>query len=332
MLSGTRDTRYFTNNENLEICYPSNPSVKFKFDKLLWYRLLSLAKDSGNDFSFIILISGDGMVRVGKSMLAQQVAYILGEETGIGFDLNCDTVIFAAEDLITKATYYGLKGERKIFWYDEARADMNAKQAMSSLSKTLGDFIAETGKFNHILILVLPDFFELEKRYALNYSEFLINCMLEKKKVVYKDNPEVQVITRQRGKFTFFSRKKKKYLYIMGKDFLNYHAVYPTFKGKFWNYWIINRAIYEQKKDDFLRRDRAKKEAPKKPDLFNEYIFKTCQDMGMTAGARLIAKSGMLSEKAVIGRYKATKNKLKSKTKYEELIDIAPVSGEVVSN
>jgi len=299
------DFRYYTNNESIEISYPEHPSIKFKFDKLLFYRLLSIAHDSNNDFSFIILISGDGMVRVGKSVLAQQACYILGMETGIGFDFqNLSTLVFNGDDLIKIATECGLRGERKVFWYDEARADLNSKQVMTSLSQTIGNFIAETGKFNHVLVLVLPDFFELQKRYALNYSECLINCKLNKRMVKHKSKLglELDISTRERGVFSFFTRNRKKSLYIRGMEYYNYNIAPPTFKGRFLNYWIINRALYESKKDEFLKRDRNKKVENSRDKKNNEIIMALSESMGFDKAGEVLNKANLLTKQAFYKR------------------------------
>ena len=253
----------------------------FPIDENLYYKLCGLAHDSKRDFSFVIAISGDGMVRVGKSVFGQQCAYVLAEEADIGFDYEgAEQIIFSGEDLIGEATKYGLKGERKVFIFDEARASMNSKQAMSRMSKVLGDFFAETGKFNHILILILPDFFELEKRYALNYADFLINVRLRLRKVPYKNNPNMIVETRERGFFNFYSRSKKKLLYIYGKEQLNYQAIAPRFSGKFTNTWCVDKEAYEKKKDSFLSRDRSGKKVNVKTlqaEFFDKKIM-TCYD------------------------------------------------------
>lgn len=225
---------------------------QYWMDAYLKSNLDSMIYDAEDDWDFVIIITGDGMVRVGKSVLAQQVGYYFAYHLKRKWDAKgAGNIVFSGEELIKAATDV----EPSVFIYDEARADLDSKKALAKVSKVLQDFFAECGMYNHILILVLPDFFELNKRIATSRSECLINVFRMKKEVKYKGDT---ILSRKRGRFFFYGSEKKRLLYIKGKkDNDNYNAVKSNFWGDFKDYWLIDRAAYDKKKKAFLARDRA---------------------------------------------------------------------------
>jgi len=221
---------------------------EFWVDNLLKSNLDSIAHNLKRDWDFIGIISGDGLTRVGKSVLAQQVAYYVSYNLGRSFDMN--NICFTSEDLIKKA----VQSENSCFIYDESRESLDAKKAMGLISRGLFDFFAECGKLNHFIILVLPDFFDLNRRIAVNRSAFLINVFRTTK---IKELKSGAVSEYQRGHYAWFGRNKKKRLFILGKkNFDDYHIVKPDFYGKFDNKWMVNEAEYDKVKMEFIRRDR----------------------------------------------------------------------------
>lgn len=280
--------------------------LQYGIDDILLYHLDSIVQDAENDFSFTLLFSGDGLVRVGKTVLGSQVGHYLAWRLNRKWDAKgAANFVFSGKDLIKEGTEYGKKGIKMVFIYDEARAEMNSKMAITAVSRTLEDFFAECGKYNHIVIVILPDFFELNKRYALNHGEFLINVFLQKTKVKFKYDETKEVLTRKRGQFAFFARTKKKFLYIYGQDTLNYHAVEPDFYGSFSDFWVVDREAYEEKKDAFLERDRdaGKNNASKKYfEQRNKAIYILYKELGFRqkAFSQYITKEGLpLSQKSV---------------------------------
>lgn len=217
-----------------------NPTLKANLDGMIY--------DIDKDWDFVIIITGDGMVRVGKSVLAQQVGAYFASKTGRAFTV--DNIVFSGEELMKKGT----KVPKQIFVYDEARADLDSKKTLSRVSKVLQDFFAECGMMNHIVILVLPDFFELNKRIAIARSEALINVFIKKD---IKQTKNGDVLSRTRGYYGYYGSKKKKKLYLIGKKQNdNYECVPWDFWGNFTNNWVLDKDEYDKKKLEYLRRDR----------------------------------------------------------------------------
>lgn len=125
----------------------------------------------------------------------------------------------------------------KVVHYDEAMAGLDAKRAMESMQKDLLDFLAQAGQLNQFLILVLPDFFVLNKEIATNQSICLINCYTHSKDIF------------KRGYFGFYNIYGKNKLYYWGKkQGGDYWAVKPDFTGDFTNYQVLDKPEYQARK------------------------------------------------------------------------------------
>ena len=191
-----------------------------------------LIKQQKNDWDFKCLVSGDGMTRTGKSTIAFQLALYLDSDYADNWKIQ---TVFDGAILIETAYKIG-KG--KVIVYDEAREGLDSKKQMMMYTKNLLDFFSQCGNLNHIVIIVLPEYFELPKTVAITQSIFLINC--------YANDGF------DRGYFDFFNRKDKKYLYINGQKYLDYKAQRPSFKGTFVNFIPFDREEYETLKNKSL--------------------------------------------------------------------------------
>lgn len=190
------------------------------------------------DWDFKILISGDGMTRTGKSTIAAQAAQYFDPS----FYRNWkERMIFDGQKLVKTA--YEI-GSNKALVYDEAREGLDSKKQMEKYTKNLLDFFSQCGNLNHIIIIVLPDFFELPKSIALTQSICLINCYARH--------------GFQRGYFEFYNRKDKRYLFIKGSKYLDYSQQKPSFKGTFTKYFPMDREEYETEKNIQLKGIREK--------------------------------------------------------------------------
>lgn len=197
------------------------------------------------DFDFVLIVSGSGTVRVGKSVLAMQEGAFLAKRVSevlkkpFLFDLDRN-FCFNGKDLIQKATWlhenYGAGG---VLIYDEAGADLQTQKIYTPVTKTLLDFFRECGQMNLFLILVIPDFFDLPKGIAISRSIALIN-------VRFKQGLE-------RGSFSFYNYPQKKELYVKGKKFCNYKAAKPSFYGTFYNKYPVDEQAYRKLKAQALK-------------------------------------------------------------------------------
>lgn len=213
-------------------------SHEWTMHEALCNNLEELKKAQKNDWDFKPLISGDGMTRTGKSTIAFQTAQFIDPTFSDEWQKR---IIFEGEKLIKTA--YEI-GTQKVLVYDEAREGLDNKKQMERYTKNILDFFSQCGNLNHMIIIVLPDYFELPKTIAITQSIFLINC--------YTKNGF------QRGYFDFFNRKDKRFLYIKGTKYLDYTSQRPSFKGTFTKYSIVPRKQYEKLKTQTMHKIRQR--------------------------------------------------------------------------
>lgn len=213
-------------------------------------------KNFDDDWSFSIIISGAGKVRVGKSVLAMQigcyVAYTM-KEKGYNplFDLE-KNFVFRGEDLIKKGEFLGINHKYSPVIFDEAGSELQAKKILSAETQQVLDYLREAGQYNLFNIFVLPDFFDLPKGIAVNFTDMLLDVY------VHIDENE----KFQRGFFKLFSERSKKSLYIVGKPFLNYTAQKSDFVGNYRNFYPIDKDLYRDLKHKALS-ERGKNKVDK---------------------------------------------------------------------
>ncbi len=237
---------------------------EFYIDGYLATALDSLVYNIKKDWDFIILITGDRMVRVGKSVLAMTIGAYLGAALK-NLKLNekaysVHQVYFDSTLMITEALE---KPKYFINHYDEARESLATTKALQRPQQDIIDFFSECGQLNHIFILVLPDFFGLKEDIAVARSEFLINVYRsEKKKMVdlYHTGEKRPVVKFERGRFQLFNREKKEKLYDKAKTIKrkSYSIVKADFIGRFVDQWPINREDYEKLKKESLKRFKSR--------------------------------------------------------------------------
>lgn len=223
----------------------------FPMDKGLSQVLDSIAYNVKFDFDSIILVSGSGMVRIGKSKLAKQCGYYLAWKLKKSFTV--DNIVFSGKDLIQLAKKLP---KNSIIVYDEGKETLDAKKVLQEITQTLLDFFAEAGIYNHICIIVLPDFFDLPKWIATSRSEVLLN--VTRNVVIKKDEDGHEVCAFERGYFEGYHKSSKKQLYMLGKKkFNDYSCVKRDFFGEFSDASVVDEEAYMRKKMEFVARDRT---------------------------------------------------------------------------
>lgn len=176
-----------------------------------------------------IVICIDGNEGAGKSTLAMQI----GKYADPTLDLT--RVCFNAEEF-RNAVYKAKKGQCVI--YDEAFTGLSSRGALSPVNRVLVSLMMQMRQKNLIVIIVLPTFFLLEKYVALFRTRMLIH--------VYESRDK-------RGYFRVYNRKKKKWLYLMGKQTLSYTGkkwklpVFTKFKGRFYGVFALGDKTVEDK-------------------------------------------------------------------------------------
>jgi len=223
-------------------------SSGFAMNPILKQQLDIYLKNIKNDWDFTIIIAGEGEVRVGKSVLAMQIAAYwcnqIKELYGVDvpFDLK-QNYVFNGVDLIKKGNELGQKYPYSPLIFDEAGADLEGIKAMSKTTKAVKDFFRECGQYNLLNILVIPEYFDLPKGIALSRSSCMIN--------VYWLGTDEGIM--KRGYFKFYSRPNKKRLYLYGKKDLNYNAWKQDFYGTFDNFYPLNEKEYRKMKKVALK-------------------------------------------------------------------------------
>jgi len=211
----------------------------FTLNKALKSNIDLMVKHVKKDWDFVFIISGHGQVRVGKSVLGQQVGAYISEMMGTPW--GADNIVFDSTKL--QETSFNLPAHSVIV-YDEARDGLNSKKAMSGIQQDLIDYFTQCGQLNQFFILILPDFFDLEKGIAVTRSICLID--------VYWAGEF------QRGRFNFYNSTQKRSLYFNGKRYQNYSAARPSFPGYFYDGYTVPREEYKKKKMQMLINLRKK--------------------------------------------------------------------------
>jgi hypothetical protein len=240
----------------VRVCKKLFPKGKFPYQKkegyfmhdILKQQLDVYLKNVRDDWDFVIIISGEGEVRVGKSVLAQQIGQYWTQQINEKYNLDIpfnlkDNIVFNGADLIKKGNELGVKHPYSCLIFDEAGADLEGIKAMRYTTQAVRDFLRECGQYNLLTILVLPEYFDLPKGIALSRSSCLIN-------VYWIGDNEGRM---NRGFFKYYSRPNKKNLYLRGKKDLNYNAWKQDFFGNFDNVFTLPEKEYRELKRKALK-------------------------------------------------------------------------------
>lgn len=236
-------------------------------------------------YDVVGIVSGTSKVRLGKSTVAMQVAYYIAwilaggrtilSESGTMIEVippkgevkfGLDNLVFAPDDLKKKAHELP---PNSVIVYDEGRAGLDSSRSMEAVNKGMQDFFQECGVYGHVILIVLPDFFQLASIYAVSRSLFLINVFTDEK--------------FQRGYFSFYNERQKELLYFWGKKKVGAHLRYASAKRNFWGKftdWLpFDKDDYENMKKNALEKKRiGRKEVAqlKERDLLVHYIIMHC--------------------------------------------------------
>lgn len=237
----------------------------YYMDGYLAENLAPIPRFLAKDRDCVGIISGRGMTRNGKSTFGIQIGYYIswllaGGEMDIrrnddgkhinpvvikypskkvNFSLN--NLVYSPDELISKARELP---KSSVIIYDEGRSGLDSKGTMSALNKMLEDFFQECGVFNHVILIILPNFFKLNEDIATSRSMFLIDT--------YCDDDW------NRGFFNFYNLHQKEWLYFLGKKKIGvtnkYLSVTPSFYGRFRDWIPFDKRKYEEKKKEALKK------------------------------------------------------------------------------
>lgn len=281
----------------------------FYIDKILALQLCTLVNNIKNDWDFVLLISGDRMVRVGKSVLGMTVCSFLSyimNLNNLKTKFDADDIYFDHKVMMTDV--YD-RPQYAINMYDEGREGLAASKSMTPFQADIMDFFAECGQLNQIFVIVCPDFFELKEPIAVGRSEFLLNVYrksVPSMKDMFKTGQKVPVIKFNRGYFQLFNRTNKMNLFDKSKSTRrkNYSLVKPNIIGRFINQYPIDEVAYRQKKRDALARFKVKKTEEKnlRQDTFHKkLLIKTMYDKKLSV-KEIINEYEDLTKKTITDR------------------------------
>lgn len=264
-------------------------------------------KNVKNDWDFVIIISGQGTVRVGKSVIAQQIAcywcYAVWKAHGVNppFTIE-DNIVFHGDKLIKKGNKLGQKTKYGALIFDEAGADLEGVKAMKKTTQNVKDFFRECGQYNMLNILCLPEFFDLPKGIATNRSNALIDC--------YVTTNEDDVW--ERGQFRFFSAPAKKNLYKWGKKESDYMVTKPDFYADWDNVYVLDEKEYKAAKVEALKTREVMSAREETRTSYLKGAFKVLlQDFGLTqreVAEKIGEKQKIKTNHRFIGRLLAGEN------------------------
>jgi len=257
-----------------------------KIDKMLAETLASLVYNVKDDYDFCVVVTGNRMVRTGKSVITMTCcafcAYLLKKMNLNENAYDEEHIFFDSKRMLDKAQ--GFK-KYSVIHLDEARESLAAsKTAMQSQAAVL-DFFAECGALNHIFFLVMPDYFEMKEVMSVSRSEILINVYRDSA-VVHKDfmgdGIKRPITMFKRGFFKLYNRDSKALMYDLFRTTRNknYNSVRPTFPaGSFENQYCIDEKKYRDMKMEALSRfkENHEKKLDKMSIKYREELVLTYQ-------------------------------------------------------
>ena len=214
-------------NDYIDLMY--NNKFVININTLLWKKVQNIILVRKKGFDSIILIDGDR--RTGKSTIAKTIAYLLNS------DLTIDNYVAGlqeAPDKLDKAV------DESVLIFDEGSLVANSKESMRTLNVNLEKIVDVIGQKKLCLIFCMPSFFNISRSIAVSHSRFLIHTYVDK--------------DLNRGRFVYFSTKRKKFLYIIGKK--NNHAYNKpaaNFNGRFVDFKLPFEDEYLRLKMDSLK-------------------------------------------------------------------------------
>lgn len=236
----------------------------FYMDGYVKENLDIMAEKIVDDMQFVGIISGKGTVRNGKSTFAQHQGFYFTHKVNELHKLNnkfdINNIVFKADDLIEKA--FSLP-PYSVLVLDEGD-DLTA-QYYSKLAIKLRRFFRKCGQLNLFFLLLIPDYFELPRSYAVTRSTYLINVMFMGR--------------FERGFFEFYSGEKKRELYYKGRRYGDYHCVKENFKGRFPKPYLVNEEEYRKKKRADMMDDEGEESTPMIRKQTNMSKFKLLKEL-----------------------------------------------------
>ena len=247
--------------------FPKQRSAGRYVDATLYDNLDILAKKITDDNTFLATcFSSTFEVGTGKSVFMQQLGECytdrVNKRHGLNIPFTTDNIVFKPKDLIETA--FKLPKYSCIIldeWEDA--------HYWSELGITLRQFFRKCRQLNLFIIIIIPNFFQLNIGYAVSRSIFAIDVRFEGE--------------FERGYFRFYNFDRKKDLYLKGKKTYNYNVTQANFNGRFTKGYVVGEEAYRRKKDLDLREQEEIKEKPTEREIKSQLFLKIYENLeGMT--------------------------------------------------
>jgi len=208
-------------------------------DGKLKVKLDNIKKIMKKGWDAVILL--DGMEGSGKSTLS----FICGWYISDG-KITINNICEGSEDAVKKLEKLP---DGSLLIIDEGSLMFSSKEVMRKEQRTLIKILQVIRQKCMCLIIVSPSIFDLNKYIAIDRSRFLLH--------VYTDKD------LNRGRFSYFSQKKKSFLYNYGKKHFNSYAKpRADFVGRFTKFDPFGEEYKELKRKSLAEAFDVKSETP----------------------------------------------------------------------
>ena len=235
-------------------------------DEYLYSNLRIMAKKITDDMTFLgVIFSSTLEVGTGKSVFATQIGEIWEEiikkEHNIDLNYGTRNIVWRAKELIA-AVLEEKDGKRVIPKYSFVLLDeWEDAHYWSELGMTLRAFFRKCRQLNLFILIVIPNFFQLNMSYAIGRSIFAID-------VHFGDN-------FSRGHFKFYGFDSKRKLFLNGKKFHNYKVKFPDFDGQFFDGYGVDKGEYLKSKAEDIKKWDAEEVKAKSPEEIRAGLIRT---------------------------------------------------------
>jgi len=239
--------------------FPGQKSPGKYMDGTLYENVKIMARNIVRDMTFMGVASSSTLeVGTGKSCMLQQIgeAYteMVNKEHGLNLNFSEKNIVFRPEKLIEVAQTLPKYSCIIMDEWDE-------KSYFDKLAIALRQFFRKCRQLNLFMLIIIPDFFQLPKGYAISRSAFFIDVKFAGE--------------FQRGFFDFYNFERKKDLYVKGKKTYNYRVSKPNFSGRFTDGYAIPKELYlSTKLRDLAESERSEKLKPTEKDVKSQ-MFET---------------------------------------------------------
>ncbi len=226
-------------------------------DGILHQNISILAKNIVKDMTYLGIISSSTLeVGTGKSVFAQQLceAYLnaVNKFHNFNLELTMNNLVFTPKEIIKRSF--------KVPRYSVIICDeWEDTHYWSELGISLRQFFRKCRQLNLLMIIIIPNFFQLPMSYAISRSVFFVDVRFSGE--------------FDRGYFSFYNFAKKKKLYLKGKKQQDYGVVQPNFTGRFVDGYVVNEPEYHKVKREDLERQEEVEKKPITPREITSKLF-----------------------------------------------------------